>query len=153
MPKLTKTQRGRQASFGFLLNLLHRRADSKMKQKLENIGVDIKLFVNLRMLNENEGISQRELGRILEFPEYHTSRNVDALVEANMAERRPDPESRRSVKLYLTEEGRAKASKLPSIISDVNSSLLKDLSPEEKATLISLLQKVAKIPIEGDTKL
>ena len=150
MAQLSKTQRGRQSSFGFLLQLLDRRMDGLMKQRLAEIDVDLKIFANLRMLADNDGINQRELCRLLEFPEYYTSRNVDALVNAGYVERRPDPHSRRSVLIFLTDKGRKTAAKLPKIISSVNKDFMKALNYEERAQLVSLLQKVANIPKNGD---
>lgn len=153
MSQLSETQRDRQASFGFLLQLLARRMDNLMKQKLAEIDIDIKIFANLRMLSDKDGINQRELGRLMEFPEYHTSRKVDALVETGFVERRPDPTSRRSVLIFLTDKGREKAKQLPALISAVNNEFLEGLGDEDRQQLIQLLQKVAKIPKDGDLDL
>lgn len=146
MSQLSKVQRERQASFGFLLQLLARRMDNLMKQRLSEIDIDMKTFANLRMLSEKDGINQRELGRLMEFPDYFTSRSVDALVEAGFAERRPDPGSRRSVLIFLTSKGRKKAQQLPKIVSSVNSEFLEALNNDERQQVIRLLQKVANIP-------
>ena len=153
MSKLSKTQRERQSSFGFLLQLLARRMDNLMKQRLSEIGIDVKVFANLRMLSDKDGINQRELGRLLEFPEYHTSRNVDALVKAGFVERRPDPNSRRSVLIFLTDKGREKAKLLPKIIAEVNREFMNALDEKEKQEAVRLLQKVANIPEDGDLNL
>lgn len=150
MTNVSKAQHNRQTSLGFLLNLIKRRIDAKMKTRLAVIGVDFRTFANLRILDGNEGIKQKELGRILEFPEYYTSRNIDGLVEAGFVERRPDPDSRRSVKIFLTDMGRKKVEQLPKIVSSVNSEFLTPLSKEERNTLILLLRKVAGIPEGGD---
>lgn len=146
MSQLSKVQRERQASFGFLLQLLARRMDNLMKQRLSEIDIDMKTFANLRMLSEKDGINQRELGRLMDFPDYFTSRSVDALVEAGFAERRPDPSSRRSVLIFLTSKGRKKAQQLPKIISSANNEFLEALNNNERQQVIRLLQKVANIP-------
>lgn len=127
--------------------------DARMKERLAEIDVDLKIFANLRMLAERDGVTQVELGRLLEFPEYYTSRNVDTLVEAGLVERRPNPESRRSILVFLTEEGRKKAEELPKIISEVNAEFMTELSAKEKAETIRLLQKIAAIPEGGDPSL
>ncbi|MEM6610870.1 MAG: MarR family transcriptional regulator [Cyanobacteria bacterium P01_C01_bin.72] len=150
---MSKTQRERQSSFGFLLQLLARRMNNLMKQQLSEIDIDLKTFANLRMLSDRDGINQRELGRLLEFPEYHTSRNVDALVKAGFVERRPDPNSRRSILIFLTDKGRKKAKQLPKIISSVNNEFLTALDEKERQQVVLLLQKVANIPEDGDLTL
>ncbi len=153
MSRITKAQNARQSSFGFLIQVLARRIDGVMKQRLSEIGVDTKIFANLMLLNERDGVTQSELGRLLEFPDYYTSRNVDALVEAGYAERKPDPNSRRTVLIFLTAKGRDKAKELPKIIASVNSDFLEEFSKEERSTVIKLLQKAALIPEDGDPKL
>lgn len=105
------------------------------------------------LLNERDGVTQSELGRLLEFPDYYTSRNVDALIEAGFAERRADPNSRRTVLIFLTPEGRSKAKELPKIIASVNDEFLENFDEEERATLTKLLQKAATIPDSGDPDL
>lgn len=133
----------RTESFGFLIQVLARRIDATMKAELSAIGVDVKIFANLMLLSEEDGINQRQLGEKLDFPEYFTSRNVDSLVKAGFAERRQDPRSRRTFLIYLTEKGREKARQLPAIVRKVNDQYLGDLSQEERKQLVSLLQKSA----------
>ena len=103
MTQIKSTKHIREGSFGFLIQTLARDIDTKMKRALEEVDVDIKIFANLMLLADEDGINQRSLGEKLNFPEYFTSRNVDALVEAGFAERRPDPKSRRTILIYLTE--------------------------------------------------
>lgn len=136
-------KRRRQSSFGFLLQLIARRIDSDMKVQLAEIGIDRKIFSNLMLLLEKDGISQRELGRLLEFPEYFTSRTVDRLVEKGYAQRRPDPNSRRKILVFLTDKGREKAKELPSIIEAVNTDYLAPLNVDERKQMIQLLHKIA----------
>lgn len=150
MTQISESQRRRETSLGFLIQLLARRIDSDMKQRLSDIGIDVKIFSNLMLLSEKDGINQRELGRLLEFPEYFTSRTVDVLVEKGFAERRADPNSRRSILVYLTPKGRKKAMELPTIISEVNARYMKSLTAEKQSLLIQLLHNVADID-HGDT--
>ena len=132
-------------SFGFLIQMLARVIDSKMKAELKAVGVDVKIFANLMMLGQQDGINQRQIGKQLNFPEYFTSRNVDALVDAGYAVRRADPNSRRSFLVYLTDAGRAKAEQLPMIVKRVNDDVLSGLTAAERKRVIALLQKVAGV--------
>lgn len=135
----------REDSFGFLIQTIARTLDAKMKVELEKVGVDIKVFANLMMLGQQDGINQREIGQRLNFPEYFTSRNVDMLVDAGFAERRPDPDSRRSFLVFLTDKGRSKAEELPSIVRDVNDDVLSELSEPDRNRIVALLQRVAGV--------
>ncbi|MGR3662377.1 MAG: MarR family winged helix-turn-helix transcriptional regulator [Paracoccaceae bacterium] len=143
---LGKSEKGTgRESFGFLIQLLARRLDAHMKTELEKQGVDIKVFSNLMMLFHKDGINQREIGKHLNFPEYYTSRNVDALVAAGFAERRADPDSRRSFLIFLTDAGRKKAALLPQVVRSSNDLFLDNLDAGERQELIRLLQKATEV--------
>ncbi len=145
MTQVKNAKAMRESSFGFLIQTLAREIDAKMKLALKDVGVDVKVFANLMLLSEEDGINQRTLGEKLNFPEYYTSRNVDALVEAGYAERRPDPNSRRSFLIFLTDAGRKKASELPKITRLVNDDALNNLTMAERQKVVKLLQKAAGI--------
>lgn len=132
----------REASVGFLVQSLARKYDALMKLKLDEVGVKFKHFPILMMLREQDGVNQSKLGEKLNFPQYFTSRNVDALVNAGLVERRPDPASRRTILIFLTAAGGAKADQLPEIVRFVNDQVLRACEPLEKAKLTELLQKV-----------
>ncbi len=145
MTQVSKKLSVREGSFGYLLQVLARRLDTRMKDELRGAEIEVKIFAALMLLAEEDGINQREVGKRLNFPEYFTSRNIDVLVEAGFAERRPDPESRRSILIYLTDKGRAKATELPPIVQRVNEDALAELSSSERKQVIGLLQKIAGI--------
>ncbi len=143
MTQMKSTKHIRENSFGFLIQTLARDIDAKMKRALKDVDVDVKVFANLMLLADEDGINQRTLGEKLNFPEYFTSRNIDALVEAGYAERRPDPNSRRSFLIFLTDAGREKATQLPNVVRQVNEETLGMLSKEERNQVVDLLKKVA----------
>jgi DNA-binding MarR family transcriptional regulator len=145
MAQISKEQGAREGSFGFLIQTLAREIDVRMKQELKGIGVDIKLFANLMALLEEDGINQRQLGKKQGFPEYFTSRNVDALVKAGFVERKPDPSSRRTFLIYLTAEGRQTATRLPPLITKVNDEALSNLTTDEQEQVVMLLKKTANV--------
>jgi len=145
MTQIPKAQTTRETSFGFLIQTLARKFDGLMKTELKKVDVDGKLFAGLMMLMEQDGISQRQLGKRLNFPEYFTSRNIDALVQAGFVERRPDPDSRRSFLICLTDAGRTKAKTLPEVVRRVNAEVLADFSKSEQTQVIDLLQKAARV--------
>ena len=132
-------------SFGFLVQTLARRLDVRMRDELKALDIDLKIFANLMFLSMKDGVNQREIGNRLNFPEYHTSRNVDALVKLGFAERRPDPNSRRSFLIFLTPAGREKAKLLPPVIERVNKEIMADLDVTEQKLVVSLLQRVTGV--------
>jgi DNA-binding MarR family transcriptional regulator len=114
-----------------------------MKERLKEHCVDLKIFANLMFLSAKDGVTQREIGNSLNFPDYYTSRNVDALIKEGFAERRPDPKSRRTTLIFLTEKGRKKAAELPNVIRASNEKSLASLTANERKQVMRLLQKTA----------
>lgn len=132
----------RTESFGFLLQSLARRMDTIVKARLHDIGVEFRFFPSLMMLLAKDGQSQRELGGRFGLPEYQTSRNIDAMEQHGLVERRPCPESRRTTLVYLTKEGREVAESLPPHIVALNAEFLSPLTSDERVMAIELLQKL-----------
>jgi DNA-binding MarR family transcriptional regulator len=145
MTQVSEARHRRENSFGFLVQTLAKRMDVRMTAELKKYDVDIKIFASLMFLSERDGVNQREIGNMLNFPEYYTSRNIDTLVKTGFAERRADPKSRRSFLIFLTEEGKAKAKEIAPVVKKVNDTVLVNLSKEERKIAVSLLQKVAGI--------
>ena len=67
MTQISRAQAIREGSFGFLVQTIARTLDAKMKTELNQVGIDIKLFANLMLLSEEDGINQRQLGEKLNF--------------------------------------------------------------------------------------
>lgn len=145
MVEAKRAQQAREGSFGFLVQALARKIDALMKEQLSDYDVDIKIFANLMMLAEEDGINQRQLGKKLNIPEYYTSRSVDALEKAGYAERRPDPNSRRSILIFLTKAGKDKVAKLPHAVRETNKRAMEGLTKVEQREFIRLLQKATGI--------
>lgn len=135
------------------MQVMARRIHNRMKERLAELDLNINTFVNLMELRQEDGISQKRLGTLAEFPEYATSRNVDVMVEAGLVERRPDPNSRRSVRIFLTAQGRRLANKLPKIVAETNKEFLDNLKISEQKELVRLLRKLAEIPCDGNPRL
>src|SRR5438477_12137476 len=62
-------------------------------------------FDVLAQLSVAPGISQQELSNRLLVTKGNTTTLLDKMTAQGLVERRPDPEDRRSYRLYLTEEG------------------------------------------------
>jgi|TARA_B100001750_G_scaffold167584_1_gene136064 DNA-binding MarR family transcriptional regulator len=145
MTKKTDFSTERDASFGYVVEQVVRKFEEKAKLELSAIGLNHKFYIPLLALLDEEGVNQRQLGLKLNFPEYFTSRNIDAMVKAGYAERRPDPNSRRSVLVFLTKAGRAKAECLPGLARKFDEDVLAELTKDEQQKVVELLKKVADI--------
>jgi DNA-binding MarR family transcriptional regulator len=71
------------------------------------------------------------------------SRAVATLEKRGLMERHVDPADRRRVLLRLTRAGRALVDDIVPLVTEVERDMLSVLTPEERTTLESLMEKVA----------
>jgi len=132
----------RQKSFGWLLNVVANKASKDFDTELKKQGLSIALWPTLMCLWEEEGVTQRDIALKSKVESSTTTRTLDKLVALELVERREDPNSRRSFRIYLTEAGRdLKADLLPVPLA-VNTKLLSSLDADEQEDMIRLLQKM-----------
>lgn len=138
----------RNTSFGRLTNLITHHLGVKMEERLAEKGITIKLFGVIMILMAEDKITQIEISKRVGVPGYATSRTLDQLEKLELIERTPDPASRRSFLIVLTQKGKEIAKTLPPIINEVNQEILAPLNQKEQEQLILMLQKVTK-PLIG----
>ncbi|HLJ89289.1 MAG TPA: MarR family transcriptional regulator [Candidatus Angelobacter sp.] len=135
-----KTERGEPA---FLLAQLGAHAASQFAEKLRVLDLTPPDAGILRLLRVASGLSQQELASRLKI---HPSRLVailDNLEKLGFSERRPNPDDRRLYSLHLTKGGEEILGKIGKVARDHQDALLGALSDEERATLGSLLLRIA----------
>ncbi|MEF1227989.1 MarR family transcriptional regulator, partial [Vibrio fortis] len=71
-----------------------------------------------------------------------TTRTLDKLEKLELVERRADPESRRSFRIYLTEKGKALEETLIPIPMRLNKELMGALDESEQQQMLQLLKKM-----------
>ncbi|MGF1777551.1 MarR family winged helix-turn-helix transcriptional regulator [Vibrio nomapromontoriensis] len=132
----------RQTSFGWLLNVVANHASKEFDKRLKEKGLTLALWPTLMCLWEKEGMTQREIAQTSKVESSTTTRTLDKLETLGLVERQPDPESRRSFRIFLTAEGRALKSEVIHLPVEVNQQMLSSLNPDEQKTIIGLLQKM-----------
>jgi DNA-binding MarR family transcriptional regulator len=110
--------------------------------ELKKHGLTIALWPTLMCLWEEEGVTQREIAQKSKVENSTTTRTLDKLENLGLVERQADPNSRRSFRIYLTDEGRALREQLIPIPLGINQKILSALDPQERDELIRLLQKL-----------
>jgi len=138
----TDAKTTRLTSVGRMLNMLTRKLNAEMNTRLSPLDLGLSEFAILMMLLELEGQTQSELGKKTAIPAHGTTRSIDALAALDLVERRPDPTSRRSHRIFLTAKGHQIGPQLFSIVAEVNSWLLDGLSGPEKQAFAATLAKI-----------
>ncbi|MCW8863716.1 MAG: MarR family transcriptional regulator [Colwellia sp.] len=132
----------RQTSAGWLLAALADHSAKKLDAELKQHGLSIALWPTLMCLWEQEGLTQRDIAEISKVRTSTTTRTLDKLERLGLAERKPDPDSRRSFKIFLTNKSRALKNVLTEIPIKINNELLSSLDDAEQKEAIRLLQKL-----------
>ncbi|MGX9521538.1 MarR family winged helix-turn-helix transcriptional regulator [Vibrio mediterranei] len=139
-----KTEFERQTSFGWLLNVVANHASKEFDKRLREKGLTLALWPTLMCLWEKEGVTQREIAQMSKVESSTTTRTLDKLEALELVERRVDPESRRSFRIFLTDKGKALKEEVIHLPVEVNQALLAGLEDEEQRTLIATLQKLVE---------
>jgi DNA-binding MarR family transcriptional regulator len=136
-----------------IMHTLGRRLNETRNSSSSNEIADPALFYNIGMVfsMQQEPITMGELSRELDVPLSTATRIMDWLVNQNYAQRYPDSNDRRIVRVGLTEDGLQVYSALNEIILESSQKILRLFTQDELITLEQLLAK-ALDAIENETK-
>ncbi|WP_286297097.1 MarR family winged helix-turn-helix transcriptional regulator [Vibrio apostichopi] len=132
----------RQNSFGWMINVIANKATKDFDLELKKHGLSIALWPTLMCLWEEEGVTQRDIAAKSKVENSTTTRTLDKLEKLELVERRADPHSRRSFRIYLTEKGKALEEVLIPIPVRLNEELMAALDAQEQQQMIGLLKKM-----------
>ncbi|OCH15145.1 MULTISPECIES: MarR family winged helix-turn-helix transcriptional regulator [unclassified Aliivibrio] len=132
----------RQSSFGWMINVIANQASKNFEAELKQHGLTVALWPTMMCLWEEEGVTQRDIAEKSKVENSTTTRTLDKLEKLGLVERQVDPNSRRSFRIYLTDEGRALKETLLPIPVKVNKEVLSSLDLKEQKEMIRLLQKM-----------
>ena len=102
----------------------------------------------LRILWENDGLTQRELSERAGLQEPTTYAALTAMEKLGYVTRRQLPDSRKKVYVFLTPTGRALKAKLVPLAEEVNEAALQGVSPADimvtRRTLLAIIENMAQ---------
>jgi DNA-binding MarR family transcriptional regulator len=91
-------------SLGFLLTETARLIRRNFDRRVQPLGLTQTQWRAIAHLKHNEGIKQATLAEILEVQPITLARLIDRMERDGWVERRPDPNDRRAVQLFLTDK-------------------------------------------------
>jgi MarR family transcriptional regulator for hemolysin len=89
-------------SIGSLVTEISRLLSRNFNQRMRKHGLTQTQWHALVVLSKGEGMKQAELAELLQVQPISLARLVDRMETAGWIERRPDPNDRRAIQLYLT---------------------------------------------------
>ena len=151
-PRDTLLHPGQQAEFLlYRLYRIHITAGRQVVQLCESLhGLTRREWRVLSFLAENEGVLSSELAERAMLDRARTSRTLTLLAEKRLIERRPKPNDRREVQMYLSEAGHRVHDDLFPRIRAINQALVEGLSLQERHALDHM---VGAIQAKADTLL
>ncbi len=115
---------------------------TRLEARLRPLSMTWPQFGALLALAESDGVTQRELGELLEIDRTTTSVICDSLEKREWAERRTDPADRRVRRVCLTPEGRRALAEAQPIVWGAYAAISDVLSPDEVAVVVPKLERV-----------
>ena len=105
---------------------------------------DLDLFysVGITFSSHTEPVSMGELSHALEVPLSTATRIMDWLVKNGYAERLPDPDDRRIVRVALTQSGKEMYQTINEFFIERMERIMREFTPQERHDLLSLLSRV-----------
>lgn len=114
-----------------LLRMTHRSSARLLQSRILPHGVTIGMWYFLRVLWEEDGLTQRELSQRVGMVEATTVTAINAMAARNLVRRQGDPTDRRKRHVHLTEEGRKLQFTLLPHAAEVNRIASRGISEED----------------------
>ncbi|WP_370416080.1 MarR family winged helix-turn-helix transcriptional regulator [Streptomyces fradiae] len=120
---------------GYWLRRLSDEVHGRFERELAEHGVTVSQWGVLITVHRGDATTTREVARYLGIDAGAVSRLVDRLAAKGLMTREPDPASRRTLRLALTETGRDLAPRLAEIADRNDAHFFADLGPDRRRQL------------------
>lgn len=127
---------------GRRLYLGQRAVADVLDRRLADKGASLWNWVLLREAASADGSSQRELAGLMRIEPSTLVRHLDRLEADGYVERRPDPDDRRRLRVFVTREGRARLKELHRVAQGMDAEVRALLTPDEVETLGDVLMRI-----------
>jgi DNA-binding MarR family transcriptional regulator len=142
MPRLRPPDRGASPRLGYLLKHAYLRYAQLTSAELEPLGISPREWAALNCLDDQHGLSQREVGELLGVDRTTMVALVDELQAKGLVTRQPQPDDRRKNIVKLTRKGRNAMQRGARLIDDCERRFLATLSEADAERLKDALGAV-----------
>jgi len=136
-------------SIGFVLSDVARLIRRDFYRRVENQSLTPAQSHALACIAKKEGIKQGELAQQLEVQPITASRMVDRLTGSGWVERHPDPDDRRTVRLFTTEAAQPILDFMWEQATKTREEALRTLSDDDREFLLKTLQTIRNNLLSG----
>ena len=141
-----------ETSAGYQIRLTHRLVQRALQARIEPHGVSLGMWYYLRVLWDQDGLTQRELSRSIGTMEPTTLSAIAGMERQGLVRRERNAADRRKINVFLTEKGRALEARLMPLAIEVVDVATRGLTVEERAQLLGMLrtmQRELRLDLDG----
>jgi DNA-binding MarR family transcriptional regulator len=131
-----------ETSPGYLVGMVSRRMTRELNQQLQPFGVTAPQFVVLAVLWQHDGLAQNVIADLIGSDRPTLTAMLKLMTAQGLVRRGRDAADNRYQRVYLTPAGQRLQATLPALAAKVNEAAMADLSTEDRATLMSLLNRL-----------
>ena len=129
-------------SYGYQSRATHRAFDRLLQQHLRQHDLSNGYWYVLRVLWEEEGMSQRELARAANLTESSAVIMLDSMQRAGLVARRKDPEDGRRQRVFLTAKAKRLKPKVLPVAGELNALAARGIAAEDLATYLTVAHQM-----------
>jgi MarR family transcriptional regulator, organic hydroperoxide resistance regulator len=136
-------------STGYQVRATNRAFQMALRESVEPFGVSPGMWYFLRLLWQDDGLTQSELSRRIGLMEPTAFAALAGMERSGLIKRVKNRTDRRKVNVFLTPHGRALRERMLPIAHEVNAEGLQGLSAQEMETLLDLLKRIESNLVKG----
>tara|TARA_Y100000815_G_scaffold223482_1_gene210525 strand:- start:2157 stop:2621 length:465 start_codon:yes stop_codon:yes gene_type:complete len=129
-------------SAGYLANHMARLFARGLQRRVGPLGLAPAQFMTLLELWAEDGLTQKELVARLDVEQATMANTLTRMERDGLILRRPHPQDGRAQQIWLTDRARALQGPATEAASAQNEAALAPLTPEERASFLSLMARV-----------
>ena len=129
-------------SLGYQFFNLHVKLAEPLQEALRPLGITVKNYTMMQLIDANPGISQNRLAEMTRKDKTLIGQVINKLERKHLAKREPVENDKRVYALSLTEEGKKIVDDYRHIVSDSESALLATLPAKDKTALRRILDRL-----------
>ncbi len=131
-------------SLGYLTRIAFRSFSRSLERRTLALGVSLGQWPFLRVLWQEEGMTQRELSRRVAMQEPTTVSALNSLEKSGLVRREPSTEDRRKTHIFLTARGHELRREMLACVTEVNEIAAHGIDAEDMATLRRVLASISE---------
>jgi DNA-binding MarR family transcriptional regulator len=128
---------------GFLLSRVGLVAAKQFSERIEQLGLNTRMWGALNVLDAEGAITQHALGKCTGIDPSSMVSTIDDLEKNGLVERQPHPTDRRAHALHITVKGQETLKRGRQLARGAQEDLLSPLSADERKQLHELLLRIA----------